>query len=175
MHRYGSRRFPRKTQVSGGRSFEEKVLLRAATEQEFREYLRLKPELSALSKENLFAWARWNQPDGWNPEKPPTKLALEFFEMVRSKLTDKLVPFLRMYVSTGTPVDFRLGSDFWLECCGVRVTFDLTTNPRKRKGYRRANFILRIWDFAFRKLERLARKICREIEGKSARFAGSFA
>jgi len=154
--------------IHGGRDFERSFLLHAATDREWKEFVRMKPALqrAGLTKENYFDWARRNQPEGWNPCCPTTRMAREFFEKVRSKLDREHRGKLRMYVATGTPLDFDAGTDFWLELNGEKVTFDITINPHKKKRRRSTNFILQIWHLASRKLENFARKIAGLIKYK---------
>ena len=148
VHGKHSRCFPQASRVSDGRDLEEKLLGRKATKEGLKEYFNLRPSLlhAGVSRENFFDWARWNQPIGWNPFNPSIDMARTFFNAVKSQLRKDLRNELCMYVAVDTPLDFdpRYRTDFWLECRGQKITFNVTVNPDKKHA-RVVDFFLHVW------------------------------
>lgn len=72
-----------------------------------------------------------NQPRGWNPRRPRTKLAGKLYQLVRQELGD--ARGLALYSSVGTSLDFFHGTDGFFRWRGAVVTLDLTVQRSKRR------------------------------------------
>jgi hypothetical protein len=76
---------------------------------------------------------------GWVPDNPNTEFAKIFYNKVRAKLFGSYRNTLRLFVSVGTVLDYKFGTDFFLDVRGLGsskvIRIDLTMKNRgKKKG-----------------------------------------
>ncbi len=103
--------------------------------------------------------AKRQQPAGWRPRCPNTKICQKILHLVSCRL-GRNRKFLNLYVAIGTILDWRYGVDLFFEYCNIVVTIDLTT--RKKKTHKKADIILSMEDIDERVgLRKVAAKIAR--------------
>ncbi|MFA6797266.1 MAG: hypothetical protein WCR40_00950 [Candidatus Paceibacterota bacterium] len=100
----------------------------------------------------------------WNPKRPKTKLSMNLFQNVRFVLGEKRSKNLRLFVSVGTRLDFRFGTDCFFEIDGFVASIDLTISEKKH--FFKANVLVRPVDIVSRQVW-IARRIASFLERNS--------
>jgi hypothetical protein len=67
----------------------------------------------------------------WNPKRPKTELSMELFQTVCLLLGERHGKRLRFFISVGTRLDFRFGTDCFFEIDGSVASIDLTISEKK--------------------------------------------
>jgi len=106
--------------------------------------------------------AKRTQPNGWVPSRPGTRFASALRRCIASMLANGSVD-VRIFVSTGTPLDFYYGVDMFVEYHGRIVTIDLTM--RKRKENFKAQVLVTRDDIVHDRLQNIARQIVIKLGG----------
>ena len=115
----------------------------------------------ATFQESIEAVMKMQGQFNWNPKRPRTELSKGLFNNVCLFLNAEEARKLRLFVSVGTELDFRFGTDFFFESGGSVATVDLTISRWK---HCKANVLIRLDDIEGDFRIRLARRIARFIQ-----------
>jgi len=120
----------------------------------------------ATFQESIEAVKKMQGQFNWNPKRPKTELSRDLFNNVCLFLNAEEAKRLRLFVSVGTELDFRYGTDFFFESKGSVATVDLTIIDLtiSRWKHCKANVLIRLDDIEGGFRIRLAKRIARFIQ-----------